>query len=166
VDYILDGGPCSIGIESTVLSLISDRPTILRPGAVTKDDLEQALGCAVEDYRTRIESGTSPLLSPGLLAKHYSPKTQVRLIDSGTVGNLENLKVGAILFSANSNNTFNPQVVKVLSDTGNLNQVAANLFSALRELDAAGLDLILIDTCETIGLGAAIMDRLLRAAAG
>jgi L-threonylcarbamoyladenylate synthase len=119
----------------------------------------------VEDYRTRLETGTTPLLSPGLLAKHYSPKTKVRLIDSSTTENLENLKLGAILFSANSKGTFKAQVVKILSETGDLNQVAANLFSALRELDGAGLDLILIETCEPIGLGAAIMDRLLRAAA-
>jgi L-threonylcarbamoyladenylate synthase len=166
VDYILDGGPCSIGIESTVLSLLCDKPTILRPGAITKDDLESALGCSVEDYPTRRETGTTPLLSPGLLAKHYSPKTKVRLIDPSTTENLEHLKLGAILFSANSKSAFNAQVVKVLSDTGDLNQVAANLFSALRDLDGAGLDLILIDTCEPIGLGAAIMDRLLRAVAG
>jgi L-threonylcarbamoyladenylate synthase len=168
VDYIVDGGPCSIGLESTVLSLLSDKPTILRPGAITKEDLELALGCSVQDYRTSVETGTSPLLSPGLLAKHYSPKTKVRLIDSSTtenLENLENLKLGAILFSANSKGTFKAQVVKILSETGDLNQVAANLFSALRELDVAGLDLILIETCEPIGLGAAIMDRLLRAAA-
>jgi len=165
VDYIVDGGPCSIGLESTVLSLLSDKPTILRPGAITKEDLERALGCSVEDYRARLEAGATALLSPGLLAKHYSPKTQTRLIDSSTTENLENLKLGAILFSANSKSTFNAQVVKILSETGDLSQVAANLFSALRELDSADLDLILIDTCEPIGLGAAIMDRLLRAAA-
>jgi L-threonylcarbamoyladenylate synthase len=74
------------------------------------------------------------------------------------------LKVGAIVFSKDSSLPVTPQIVLTLSERGALEEVAAKLFAALRELDASGLDLIVVDTCEPIGLGAAIMDRLLRAA--
>jgi L-threonylcarbamoyladenylate synthase len=72
-------------------------------------------------------------------------------------------RVGVILFSQNRELGFKPSEIRILSESGDLSEVAARLFAALRELDAQRLDLILVDTCEPIGLGAAIMDRLIRA---
>ena len=164
VSYILDGGPCEIGIESTVLSLVSDEPTVLRPGAVTADALEHVLGCPVREAHISATTAAAPLLSPGLLAKHYAPRTPVCLLTGLDPELCRGLKVGAIVFSKDSSLPVTPQIVLTLSERGALEEVAAKLFAALRELDASGLDLIVVDTCEPIGLGAAIMDRLLRAA--
>lgn len=162
--FILDGGECEVGIESTVLSLIDDPPTILRPGVITKEEIEHALGCVVS-LQVRQKGQDAALPSPGMLAKHYAPHTKVVLRTSVTNPATLPAKVGAIVFRSDISLPCKPTIVKVLSESGDLNQVAASLFSALRELDTAGLDLILVDTCEPIGLGAAIMDRLLRASA-
>jgi L-threonylcarbamoyladenylate synthase len=166
VTCILDGGPCAIGIESTVLSLVSDEPTVLRPGAVTADELERVLGCPVRRAIGTTKTEAAPLLSPGLLAKHYAPRTPVKLLAGLDPHSFSGCKVGAIVFSKDTILPMTPQVVVKLSESGALEEVAAKLFAALRELDTSGVDLILVDTCEPIGLGAAIMDRLLRAAQG
>lgn len=164
VAYILDGGPCSIGIESTVVSLVSDKPTILRPGAITTDELERILCCPVLNAHIYAATAIAPLLSPGLLAKHYAPRTPVRLLAGVDPQVYSGCKVGAIIFSKDSALPVTPHILRTLSERGELEEVAAKLFAALRELDVSGVDLILVDTCEPIGLGAAIMDRLLRAA--
>lgn len=165
VAHILDGGPCTVGIESTVLSLLTDTPTILRPGAITKDQLASALMCRVDLIQAKAKNSGKTLLSPGLLAKHYSPRTRVALLDQITEKETAGLRLGLILFSPKSDLKIKPQEMKILSSQGDLTEVAAHLFAALRDLDSAKVDLILVDTCEPIGLGAAIMDRLLRAAA-
>jgi L-threonylcarbamoyladenylate synthase len=162
--FILDGGECDVGIESTVLSLIADPPMILRPGAITKEQIEQALGCPVS-LETQKKTEDTAMPSPGMLVKHYAPHTRVLLLSAVTDATKLPPKVGAIVFRKGARLPCEPTVVKVLSESGDLTQIAAHLFSALRELDAAGVDLILVDTCEPIGLGAAIMDRLLRASA-
>lgn len=163
VAYVLDGGQCEIGLESTVLSLVANEPVILRPGAITAEQLSALLQCDVQ-LATTTGDQSAPLLSPGLLAKHYSPRTPVQLLDTLDGLDIGDKKVGAIVFSPDKKLPFAPHTRKVLSERGELNEVAANLFSALREFDSAGVDLIVVDTCEPIGLGAAIMDRLLRAA--
>lgn len=162
VDFILDGGPCEVGLESTVLSLLTPIPRVLRPGAVTIDTLRHTLGCPVEGPLSSGEVTTSELLSPGLLQKHYSPRTKVRLRTSLLEGEVLPEKTGALIFS-DWTPEFHPAVSKILSKCGDLEEVAARLFGSLRELDEAGLDLIVVDTCEPLGLGEAIMDRLVRA---
>jgi L-threonylcarbamoyladenylate synthase len=164
VTYILDGGPCAIGIESTVLSLVGAEPTVLRPGAVTACELENLLGCPVREALLPASNGTDPLLSPGLLAKHYSPRTPVRLLAGLDPQLCGGRKVGAIVFSKDAALPVTPQILITLSERAALEEVATKLFAALRELDASHVDLILVDTCEPVGLGAAIMDRILRAA--
>jgi L-threonylcarbamoyladenylate synthase len=161
---IIDGGPCDVGIESTVLSLVGEEPIILRPGAVTASELSQRLHCPVRTADTTSSDEKAPLLSPGLLAKHYAPRTPVQLLSTLDPSRCQGRTVGAIVFSRDTKLPVTPKVCAVLSEKGELVEIAAKLFAALRELDAAGLDLILVDTCEPIGLGAAIMDRLLRAA--
>lgn len=164
VDCILDGGPCAIGLESTVLSLLEPTPRILRPGAVTKEHLEQTLGCNVI---SAAPPGTptlgTPLQSPGLMEKHYSPTTPVVLLTSVDSSTKLPARVGAILFAPRAL-PFTPLYTTVLSDSGDLASVAVKLFAALRDLDSKKLDLIVVDTCEPLGLGEAIMDRLVRAA--
>lgn len=163
VALILNGGPCEVGLESTVISLLEQTPRILRPGAVTIQRLETTLGCPVQGA-SRTTDTSAPLLSPGMLAKHYSPHTPVALRSSITDKTPLPERLGAILFTPQPP-PFPSAEVRILSTSGDLTQVAASLFAALRELDKANLDLIIVDTCEPAGLGEAIMDRLLRAAA-
>lgn len=165
VAHILDGGPCAVGIESTVVSLLEETPTILRPGAVTRDQLEAALGCPVASAVTHQEQSSAPLLSPGLMAKHYAPRTPVCLLPDFKGDGVRVARIGAIVFSKDTALPFKPVEMRFISERNNLHEVAANLFAALRELDALHLDQIVVETCEPVGLGAAIMDRLLRASA-
>ena len=162
VDCVLDGGPCAIGLESTVLSLLDKTPKVLRPGAITTETLSATLGCPVEGPAPRKEYNPSDLVSPGLLAKHYAPMTKVMLRTAIPDGFTFPARVGALVFSSWTP-SFPTTQVAVLSSSGNLEEVATRLFGALREFDAAGLDLIVVDVCEPIGLGEAIMDRLVRA---
>jgi len=161
-EYILDGGPCEVGLESTVLSLLSETPIILRPGAITAEQISKALDCQVTTPERSPVSEGLPLLSPGLLAKHYSPRTKVALLSEVAQRAQIPEKTGAILFSEQKL-PWTVQTQAILSKTGDLEEVAANIFAVLREFDRLNLDLIIVDTCEPIGLGAAIMDRLIRA---
>jgi L-threonylcarbamoyladenylate synthase len=165
VATVLDGGPCAVGIESTVLSLMDEPPRVLRPGAVTVEQLSQCLHCQVATATHKVSDTSTPLLSPGLLAKHYAPRTPVTLLSSLTSERSAGQRIGVILFRRDTALNFTPAAVRVISEAGDLNEVAARIFSSLRELDLAGLDCIAVDTCEPVGLGAAIMDRLLRATA-
>lgn len=157
IEMILDGGSCKIGIESTVISLLDDPVQLLRPGAITLEQLREVLG------EVEIKSDAHDMLrSPGMLKQHYSPRT--RLIIRGTLNtNDYPARVGLIAFSA-GNIDFAYRAIKVISQYGKLEDVAANLYAALRELDTLDLDLIVIETCEQSGLGLAIMDRIKRAA--
>lgn len=171
VAMVIDGGACAVGVESTVLSLVHEPPRILRPGAVTREILSTILGVPIAGPESEphhpVDDSKSVLLSPGLLAKHYSPRTPVifrpryeQLLREGRCVATE--KLGVIQFDQRPV-PFSYQLVRSLSRSGNLEEIAATLFAALRELDAAGLDRIIIDTCEPVGMGEAIMDRLIRA---
>ena len=162
VDFVIDGGPCAVWLESTVLSLLQKTPKILRPGAITVEMLEALLGHSVEGPSPHKSSEVSALPSPGLLAKHYSPRTKVVL--RSTLSDVSQLppRVGVLLFSS-WKPPFPTTKTIVLSACGDFEEIAARLFGALRELDEAGLDLIISDECEPVGLGEAIMDRLTRA---
>lgn len=167
IDLVVDGGACSVGVESTVLNLLSDPIQILRPGFISAEQITQTLGCNVESIvaaNNPVNTGDT-LLSPGMLSKHYSPTTPVVLLPHISK-NLNGItqKVGVILFDQKKV-TFECADQTVLSQSGDLLEIAAKLFSALRELDKKGLDLIVVDTCEPKGLGLAIMDRLIRASA-
>ena len=156
---ILDGGPCAIGIESTVVSLVDSVPTILRPGAVTRAEIEALVGPVAEGWGVP-QNGQQ--ISPGMLAKHYSPKTPVRFREAEE--QLPPGKVGLLrLEGAETLAGEGFAIEKTLSPGGNFEEIAQNLYAALRELDGHGLDLILVERCAPVGLGIAIMDRLTRA---
>jgi L-threonylcarbamoyladenylate synthase len=161
IDLILDGGACRVGVESTVLQLGGDAPTVLRLGGVTVEELEATLG----PVRIATEAGdeTAPQLAPGLLSRHYAPRTPVRLTAALSAA-LTGARVGALAWRQIGD----PGVYgssEVLSPSGDLREAAANVFAALRHLDAAGMDVIVAELVPESGLGRAINDRLRRAAA-
>ena len=157
VDLILDGGACRIGVESTILSLALEPPLVLRPGGVSREELEHALGRPLA-----VASATEHPLAPGQLPQHYATSTPLRVMEGPEAGPTGK-RVGLLAFSQRPAAAF--AAVEVLAPDGSLATAAANLFAALRRLDALGLDLILAERCPEHGLGLAIMDRLRRAAA-
>jgi len=152
VEFVIDGGPCQVGVESTVLSLLEDRPRILRPGAVTAEALSEALKEPVP-MELGAEDAAAPR-SPGRLLSHYAPSLPMRLNAAAEPGE-------ALL-------GFGPTAPKDalnLSLTGDLQEAAANLFAMLRRLDDPRYRAIAVMTVPETGLGIAINDRLRRAAA-
>lgn len=154
VDLILDGGPASVGLESTVLDLTTSKPTILRHGGTTREQLEQVVGKVYEST-----SDSASPKSPGMLSSHYAPFLPLRLeaMDAAddeallTFGPDAAVKGGAMRLN--------------LSPAGDIQEAAANLFAMLRQLDQPHLRGIAVTPIPETGLGAAINDRLSRAAA-
>jgi L-threonylcarbamoyladenylate synthase len=155
IDLILDGGPCLIGLESTVLDVTAMPPRLLRPGGVTREALEAVIG-SLADSGT--PAGADRRRSPGQLASHYAPSRPLRL-DVASVGADEALLAFGPRPLPGAARTLN------LSATGDLAEAAANLFAMLRALDLPGFRAIAVMPVPDHGLGEAIRDRLRRAAA-
>jgi L-threonylcarbamoyladenylate synthase len=157
IDAILDGGAAPIGVESTIVACLGPEPLLLRAGGLPRQEIERVLGHQLRRRETTaVESGEMPL-APGMLSSHYAPHTPVRLNATG-------LEPGEALLA------FGPPVPGAehalnLSLGGDLIEAAANLFSHLRTLDAAGAQAIAVMPIPSHGLGEAINDRLARAAA-
>ena len=149
VDLVLDGGRCAVGVESTIIGFGNDDcPALLRPGGTAREAIEAALGHAL------VEAGPG-ILAPGMLASHYTPRAALRLdaiaLDAGEIG----LDFGGAL----------PGAALDLSPRGDLAEAAASLYGYLRTLDARAPNRIAVAPIPDAGLGAAINDRLRRAAA-
>lgn len=158
VDMILDGGATSVGIESTVLDLTSDIPTILRPGGVTQESLSALLG-EVYEACTMAHGDDGAPKSPGMLSSHYAPHLPIRLNALTASDDEAFVTFGPDLFIEGGAYRIN------LSPRGNLIEAAANLFSMLRIVDREPYKGIAVMPIPDEGLGAAINDRLRRAAA-
>lgn len=155
VPLILDGGPCLVGVESTVLDLTGATPVLLRPGGATREAIEAVVGpIALSDV---LPTGNSARSSPGQLKSHYAPSRPVRL-EATTVSADEGLLAFGPRPPAGAMLTCN------LSPTGDLAEAAANLFSQMRALDRPGIGRIAVMPIPQTGLGLAINDRLRRAA--
>eukprot|EP00435_Cladocopium_sp_Y103_P077099 s1_g838.t1 len=153
LSYVVDGGPCRLGLESTVVGLPKDGPpTLLRPGAIPRSEIEAVLGQALEEPQA--PGGDEGRSSPGMLASHYAPNAALRLNASDRGANELLLGFGDVVCDLS------------LSPSGDLQEAAANLFSMLRKLDAeAGAKSLAVSPIPMDGLGEAINDRLERAAA-
>lgn len=160
VDFILDGGQCEVGVESTIINLSGEHPEILRHGAVTRGMLEEALGCAVPDG-----GKDSPRVS-GSMKSHYAPKTKVVLSDN-IATELEKLKDKkvAVMASGQALEQTPAHVVKWFIAPSDASEYMHVLYTRLHELDQTGADLILIETPPTGDAWNAVQDRLNRAAA-
>jgi L-threonylcarbamoyladenylate synthase len=158
VGMILDGGPCRVGVESTIVSfLLDDAPALLRPGGVALEDIERLIG------PLRRADDSAPPRAPGQLPRHYAPRTPITIVASpGEVPTSERA-AAALLLPRPHDDEHGFAHVETLSDDGALTTVAANLFAALRRLDAGGYARIAAVAVPETGLGRAIMDRLRRA---
>ena len=159
IELILDGGPCAVGVESTVLRFGAGVPELLRPGGIPLEEIEQLIGevCVVPSTD---DPGSVPRPAPGMLPQHYAPQTPltfgtVRLRPSSSK------RVGLLAFQR----VTDPErwaKVEILSPSGDLREAAAGFFGALHRLDAARLDLIVAESFPESGLGRALNDRLRR----
>jgi L-threonylcarbamoyladenylate synthase len=161
VDLILDGGPCPVGVESTIVSVLEEKPRLLRAGGVSLEEIESIIGKVevTENKKGRISA-------PGMLPRHYAPRTPILLDwNEKDLDHYKGKNIGLLAFQEPKNHLkfFS---IEVLSKKGDLREAAANLFAAIRRLDALNLDLIVAEPVPEIGLGRAIMDRLRRASRG
>jgi L-threonylcarbamoyladenylate synthase len=155
IDLILDGGPCPVGVESTILSLAGETPMILRAGGAAIEELELMLG------KLELYLETARPEAPGQLKRHYATRTLLEIAEEDFDEVKSGEKVGLLSYTR-PRNPGAYVAVEVLSPSGSLREAAANLFRALRLLDGLGLDRIVARPVPEEGLGLAIMDRLRR----
>lgn len=151
---VIDGGPCAVGLESTVVACAGGRPAVLRPGGVSTEEVERVVGPV--DAAGAAADGPAP--SPGMQRRHYAPDTPLRL-DAGSV------RPGEALLSFGRHRIPGAAAERNLSPSGDTLEAAANLFAMLRELDGLRPRGIAAMPVPGAGLGRAINDRLRRAAA-
>jgi L-threonylcarbamoyladenylate synthase len=163
VDMILDGGPCEVGLESTVVSFMTGIPTLLRPGGCQVEAIERVIG-PLDRPDENAAAEALPQQAPGMLSRHYAPATRLVLVEYDDMARpLEGQRCG-VLTEATRAVAAGFSARRDLSATGDLVECAAGFFDALRQLDSAGLDAIFAHRFPDRGLGIALNDRLRRAA--
>lgn len=174
IDMIIDGGPSDVGLESTVVDTTTNPITLLRPGKVTLDDLRSVVGAV--SLHTVVRKGSSEEMvearSPGMKYRHYAPNAKVILIEGQY--NAVNLKIVELIekyrgvgckvgvITTDESSEFDVDVTKCVGRDASA--FGRNIFRVLRELDDEGVDIILSEGLEDIGLGLAVMNRLRKAA--
>ncbi|RKN83605.1 threonylcarbamoyl-AMP synthase [Ulvibacterium marinum] len=158
IPAILDGGPCTVGLESTIVGFDGETVVVYRKGGISIEAIEACVG----KVRLFIKNENAPQ-APGMLAKHYSPRTKLILSDNilKAMEGFIDQKIGVLAFY--ESNFFNAKVVETLSEKRDLNEAAKNLFAALHRLDQESLDIIIAQRFPNEGLGISINDRLERA---
>jgi L-threonylcarbamoyladenylate synthase len=162
VGYILNGGPCDVGIESTIISFITETPCILRFGGLPQEKIESIVGPVETHIELNEESENKPI-APGMLTRHYAPTHQLIFGDVRKyLSYFDTQRVGIITFSSVYEEVPASRQF-VLSHTRSLDEAAQKLFAAMREIDKLDVDVILAEKFPDEGLGRAINDRLKRA---
>lgn len=176
IEMIIDGGDCEVGLESTIVDFSEGKPMILRPGYVTKEMLEKALSLEVVWDRAIIDDNckTAPK-APGMKYRHYAPKGELVIIE----GIRENVikEINALSFESSelgfktgiiatdeTESLYKADSVKSVGRAGHEEEVAHHLFRILREFDDEGIERIYSESFKSDGVGAAVMNRLLKAA--
>jgi len=161
IEIILDGGPCTVGVESTVCAVTDKEAILLRPGRVSLEEIEAVIGPVA------LPSSANPdARSPGTLLQHYAPRVPITLLALGQAVPQPSPQERIGLLTFRSQAEVEGYVVsEALSTEGNLLEAAANLFAALRRFDSLVLDRLVVESVPENGIGRAIMDRLRRAAA-
>jgi L-threonylcarbamoyladenylate synthase len=168
IDMILDGGPCAVGVESTVVSVLEETPAILRHGGITQEQIEAVIG-EVKTFDT--SSPNTSALSPGQLPSHYSPTTRLIMADDFDWTTIAaSQQISALVFddAAKASLIKNAptecfSTISVLSPSGDLTEATAQFFAELRRLDASTATLIVASNFPNRSLGRALNDRLRRA---
>jgi L-threonylcarbamoyladenylate synthase len=159
IEMVLDGGSCKNGIESTIIGFENNEPVLYRLGAISIEDIESVIG----NISVKNKKEETPE-APGMLEKHYSPKTKTHLVTDAEafIRNLTSKKIGVLTFSKEIHL---PHVehVEILSKSGDLKEAASKLYDALHKLDSLNLDIIVAEVFPNHGLGKSINDRLERA---
>jgi len=177
IDAILDGGPTNIGVESTVLDLSVDPPTLLRPGATTFEDIQTVLPNVLLHSIVNSEQNVEikHARSPGMLHKHYAPNAKMLLIDGSiqaTISKIitlseqysyEGKKIGILATDETQKEYPQTYVVKSMGSRFNLNTIANKLFKVLREFNENPVDIILAENVPIDGIGLAVTNRLQKA---
>lgn len=146
VDYILDGGPCSVGVESTIVDCTSSPPQILRPGALSTEECRTVIGDVESD-------ATGPSRAPGMLASHYAPRCRLLLAETTS-------EAADLVHDLERTGT----TVRILDGSGDVSRIARSLYDDLRRADADGIDTVVAVLPRPEGLGLAVRDRLAKAA--
>jgi L-threonylcarbamoyladenylate synthase len=157
IDFIIDGGSCNVGVESTIIEFDGSRFYILRHGGLPVEKIESLL-----DEKLPFKSDAIKPNSPGQLKSHYAPRVPVAFIDEVNLEKINREKTGILVFSKREKFGKFPSE-KVLSENGNLEEASANLFNYLHKFEEENLELILVEKVPEEGLGKAIMDRLIKA---
>lgn len=159
LSMVLEGGECKNGIESTIIGFENNEAILYRLGGISVEDIEKIIG----KIQIRNKSDTTPN-APGMLAKHYAPKTKMFLLDDldKFIENNKSKKIGILKFKENLN-TASVEHIEILSKSGDLKEAASKLYSTLHKLDSLNLDLIVAERFPDVGLGKSINDRLGRA---
>lgn len=175
IQYIIDGGACAVGLESTVIDLSGSNPVILRPGGITREMLLEVLENVETD--PALESNNDKPRSPGMKYRHYSPRADMFLVKGiqkdviNAINNLvkqkheEGMKVGVLTCFENSGKYEADEVVSAGSACV-LNDVASRLYDALRKFDETDVDVIYSEVFNEQGIGHAVMNRLKKASSG
>ena len=158
IKMVLDGGSCANGIESTIIGFENEDPVIYRLGALALEEIEAVVGKI--SIKNKKEEKPD---APGMLARHYAPKTSTFLVDDVTaeVKKHSEKKIGVLVFKSSLNNENITEII--LSKNGSLQEAASRLYSAMHDLDSKNLDLIIAERFSEFGLGKSINDRLQRA---
>lgn len=177
IDMIIDGGSTGVGVESTVLDMSEEVPTILRPGGVTMEDLLQIFSEVKYDQSIISDDENIVPKSPGQKYKHYAPKAKMIVFtgDVKTISKniksqvksltLEGKKVG-IMATEETKDEYNEGIVLVVGSRSDKDTIARNLFKVLRQFDELNVDMILAEGVDTEGIGRAIMNRMKKACGG
>lgn len=172
VDYIVDGGICNIGLESTVVRVIDDIPTILRPGKITKEQIMEVVGkVSIDKHIFEKCNNSEKVLSPGMKYKHYAPNTKCVMVYSDDNNKLvqkindilRNNPNSLVISTTDNLNKYNAKYVLDVGLKSNLDEISKNIFTTLRKVDTYHVDLVIIEGVTQEGLGLAIMNRLIRA---
>ena len=158
IKMVLDGGSCANGIESTIIGFENEDPVIYRLGALALEEIEAVVGKI--SIKNKKEEKPD---APGMLARHYAPKTSTFLVDdvAGEIEKNKGKKMGVLVFKSSLNNENITEII--LSKNGSLQEAASRLYSAMHDLDSKNLDLIIAERFSEFGLGKSINDRLQRA---
>jgi L-threonylcarbamoyladenylate synthase len=161
LNVILDGGPCIKGIESTIIGFENGQAILYRQGSTKVEDIEKITG----PLQIRVHANNESVVAPGMLSKHYAPKTTTILTDNITSEIEKNLgkRIGILQFKPTTLPSF-VIAIETLSQTGDIEEAAKNLYAAMHRLDYQNLDLIIAQKMPAYGMGLAINDKLERAA--